>query len=398
MLESERKNAVVCGLGNMAVWCCYSLFMPFFVILSGNFFPKNSKFLSMLLGFIVFGLGLFFRPVGSLIFGKIGDKFSREKSIASALYLMAFSTAAIAVIPAYNSCGVLSTLALVVTRILQGIAMGGASAISMVHIVELFPENRKCLGGATSQAGMLVGIAISSLLFSLSTCFSGNFLSQHGWRFAFLFGLILIPFSKFNLSVKNFEAPKVRISPTSEIFKTYKVQFLEVVALTAFTATCFYTLFAFLPNYMLINYPIKSIFISHFVNIFAFLMILISGFFGDRFGCRSVLLVGAIFALIGSTLCAFLTSGEKEVKCLMLVLSISISIFYGGSSKFYSLLFPKHVRCTAVALSMSFSQAIFGGLAPILATSLTKFNFSFLVIPIAFVSVLALLFLLLKRE
>lgn len=387
----EKKNAIICGVGNVAVWYNYSLFMPFFLILSSVFLPQASPFLKMIFGFTIFSLGLFTRPVGSYIFGKIGDRVSREKAIGYSVYLMAFSTVLIGVIPPYESIGMCATLLLIIARVAQGIAMGGAASISMVHLVELFPQNRKCLGGSLSQFGMILGITISNAVLASVPIFNNIFGEELGWRIAFLLGIVLIPFSRFNMSIKKTENVPVKKLSICEIVSVYRKEFLSVMALTAFASSCFYSLFAFLPNYMLSTYPMASTKILHIINFVMLVIIVFSGYLGDKIGKLKILKTGIYCAILGASFTLFISSGKFEVQMLMLTLCLAISIFYGCSSMFFSESFPKEVRCSAVALAMSLSQAIFGGLSPIISTTLIKYSFDFIIIPVIIVSILALI-------
>lgn len=397
MLDPRKKNAIVCGVGNVVVWYNYSLFMPFFLILSKNFLPVTSGFWNMLCGFVIFGLGLFSRPIGSYLFGRIGDKISRERAIGYSLYIMAFSTVSMAIIPNYEMLGFLSTLLLIIARTLQGIAMGGAASISMVHLVELFSKKHKCFGGSLSQVGMILGISLSGFMFYITPFLNEIFDISWSWKFAFYLGIGLIPFSHFNISVKAKNEKSAKMASAFSSIKNYKRQFLTVMLLTSFTASCFYILFAFLPNYLMYTYPSASCFILYVVNMIMLITIPVAGLLGDKFGCVSILVSGIIFAILGTFLTFELLSDRVKIEALMIAICISISIFYGASSTFFSKAFPKEIRCTAVALAMSISQAIFGGIIPMVATTLTKYSFDLIIFPIMLVACFGLSALYLLR-
>lgn len=397
MLDSRKKNAIVCGVGNVVVWYNYSLFMPFFLILSKNFLPVTSGFWNMLCGFAIFGLGLFSRPIGSYLFGRIGDKISREKAIGYALCLMSFSTVSMAIIPSYETIGFISTILLIIARTLQGIAMGGAASISIVHLVELFSEKHKCLGGSLSQVGMILGLSLGSLMHYITPFINEAFGISWGWKIAFYLGIGLIPFSHFNMSVQSKNEKPVPAPSTLSAIKQYKRQFLTVMLLTAFAASCFYILFAFLPNYLMYTYPTESCFILHIVNIIMLVTIPIAGLFGDKLSRISILATGITSVILGTLLTFAMLSGRAKVEGIMIVLCLSIGIFYGANPAFSSEVFPKEIRCTAVALAMSISQAIFGGIIPMVATTLTKYSFDLIIFPIMLVACFGLSALYLVR-
>ena len=63
------------------------LSMVFVPLFSAFIFPSHSKFISIL---AVFGAlqGFLVRPFGALIFGYVGDRYSRKKTMAVAVILI----------------------------------------------------------------------------------------------------------------------------------------------------------------------------------------------------------------------------------------------------------------------------------------------------------------------
>jgi MFS transporter, MHS family, proline/betaine transporter len=82
------------------------------------------------------------RPVGSVLFGIYGDRFGRRLALSAVIFLMAFSTVAIGLLPTYAQAGVLAPILLVVFRLLQGLSAGGEWGGSTSYIVEYAQEGR----------------------------------------------------------------------------------------------------------------------------------------------------------------------------------------------------------------------------------------------------------------
>src|SRR6516162_436686 len=93
--------------------------------------------------FGVYGVGFVMRPVGSVLFGIYGDRFGRRLALSAVIFLMAFSTVAIGLLPTYAQAGVLAPSLLVVFRLLQGLSAGGEWGGSTSYIVEYAPEGRR---------------------------------------------------------------------------------------------------------------------------------------------------------------------------------------------------------------------------------------------------------------
>lgn len=83
---------------------------------------------------------------------------------------------------------------------------------------------------------------------------------------------------------------------------------------------------------------------------------------------------------------------------LQLSMGFFLGVYYSCRSAFFAETFPKEVRCTAVSLSLSFAQAIFGGLTPPVMGYLVEISSYLAVILIACMSALALYSLYLLED
>jgi len=75
------------------------------------------------LAFASFGVGFVARPVGGAIFGHIGDKSGRKKTLVVALISMGLASTFIGLLPTYATIGALAPVLLVLllrTRRVQG--------------------------------------------------------------------------------------------------------------------------------------------------------------------------------------------------------------------------------------------------------------------------------------
>ena len=101
---------------------------------------------------------------------------------------MAVPTIGMALLPTWESIGVLSPVLLILLRILQGISIGGEFTGANAYLSEHSADDRRGLAGSltvsSAMLGILLGCSCSPDGMALYTCVH----SLWGWRLAFLGG------------------------------------------------------------------------------------------------------------------------------------------------------------------------------------------------------------------
>ncbi|MDQ7864783.1 hypothetical protein RCO48_37895 [Peribacillus frigoritolerans] len=69
------------------------------------FFPNHDPAISLLLAFVTFGAGYAARPIGSILFGHMGDRIGRKAALMFTLIGMGGSSMLIGVLPTYAQVG-----------------------------------------------------------------------------------------------------------------------------------------------------------------------------------------------------------------------------------------------------------------------------------------------------
>src|SRR5215467_12656253 len=189
----ESRKAVIAGtIGNVLEWYDFGVYGYFATTISQLFFPGEDPTISLLKAFAVFGVGFVMRPVGSILFGIYGDRFGRRLALSAVIFLMAFSTVAIGLLPTYAQAGVLAPILLVVFRLLQGLSAGGEWGGSTSYIVEYAPEGRRGFIGSWQQVSVGSGFLLGSLSGALlNSVLSPEAFMSWGWRVPFLLGILV---------------------------------------------------------------------------------------------------------------------------------------------------------------------------------------------------------------
>jgi len=116
------------------------------------FFPVGADpLIDTLDAFAAFAMGFVARPLGGVVFGHIGDRYGRKASLVWTLLIMGIATFATGLLPTYARVGVWSPLALVVLRLLQGVASGGEWGGGVLMISENAPPEKRGYYAAWSR-------------------------------------------------------------------------------------------------------------------------------------------------------------------------------------------------------------------------------------------------------
>jgi MFS family permease len=124
--------------------------------------------------FVTFAVAFFSRPVGAAVFGHLGDRLGRKKTLIATLLIMGLSTVGVGLVPSATSIGVLAPLLLLALRLLQGFAVGGEWAGAALLSAEYAPPAKRGMYGMFTQLGVGTGLILSSLVFLTATLTIGE--------------------------------------------------------------------------------------------------------------------------------------------------------------------------------------------------------------------------------
>src|SRR5215469_17678037 len=188
-----QSRAIVAGIaGNIMEWYDFSVYGYFAAIIGRHFFPTGDRTTSLLAAFGVFAAGFFMRPLGSLLFGYIGDKKGRKRALTISVGMMAVPTFLIGVLPTYQQIGLWASLLLVLLRLLQGLSVGGEFTTSAIFLVEGSTGRRRGFLGSFAPLGASGGTLLGSALgAAVTTALGQSSIESWGWRVPFLIGILV---------------------------------------------------------------------------------------------------------------------------------------------------------------------------------------------------------------
>ena len=216
-LKTQEKGAslttvvAASAAGTTFEWYDFFVFGSLTQVISKTFFSGLTDTAGYIAALALFGAGFAFRPIGALVFGRIGDRVGRKGAFLVTVTLMGGATVVIGLLPSYAAAGILSPILLLTMRILQGFALGGEYGGAAIYVAEHAPVGAR--GRATSwvQTSAAFGLFAALLVIlvtrlTLGKLFGPAAFDAWGWRIPFLFSAGLLAVSIFLRNLK-FEFP-----------------------------------------------------------------------------------------------------------------------------------------------------------------------------------------------
>lgn len=386
--KTSSQLLISCMIGNALEWYDFVIYGYFAVVLGGLFFPSADPFTQILASWGVFWSGFLARPLGSMVFGHIGDKVSRKFALTLSIYVMAIPTALMGCLPTYAQVGLLAPLLLIVLRTLQGFAIGGEFTGSMVFLIEHAPSSKRGLWGSWASFSAVLGVIIGSILVAtLNTYLSSEDMQSWGWRVPFLlsiFGSMVGGYMRKKLTDPGIYLEvkgrrKVESIPLKTLFAHHKSKIGVIILLDFLTAIGFFIVAIFLANYFraYLKFDAGLALTINTVNmcVFAF-STLIGGWLSDKVGRKNTLAYPCIgFILFSYPLFQLFQSGDPA---LLMVgqagLAFMMGVFFGTIPTALAEIMPTSIRFSGLSIGHNISMAIFGGGAPFMATHIIQWS------------------------
>ena len=362
--------------GNFLEQFDFFLFGFYATYIAKTFFPAESEFAALMLTFAVFGSGFLMRPIGAVVLGAYIDRIGRRKGLMITLAIMGCGTLLIALVPGYQTIGLLAPVLVLVGRLLQGFSAGVELGGVSVYLSEIATPGNKGFYTSWQSASQQVAIVVAALIgYGLNVTLGHDEISEWGWRIPFFIGCMIIPLIfVLRRSLQETEAflQRKHRPDTREIFTTIAKNWRIITAgtlLVAMTTTTFYFITVYTPTYgrTVLNLSARdSLVVTMLVGISNFIWLPIGGAISDRIGRRPV--------LMGITLLALVTT-LPVMNWLTLVLlwfSFFFGMYNGAMVAALTEVMPVYVRTVGFSLAFSLATAIFGGLTPAISTALVQ--------------------------
>lgn len=404
---TQRKLIFLASLGGALEFYDFVIFGFLAKVISQLFFPQYDPIAALLSTFALFAVGYLIRPLGGILFGHFGDKYGRKKMFVLSVFLMGIPTLLIGLLPSYHQIGILAPILLILLRLLQGLSVGGEVPGAIVYIAETAPKQHRGLACGFIFFGINMGLLLGSIISAgLASLLTEQQFFSWGWRIAFLTGGALCLVSYFlrkQLTETSFFTKQLTrpTFPLKIVLTQYKLLVVKGIAITWIGAAAVSLFFLYMPTYFSIqlHMPLKNALLFNTINIAIFAVnVVLMCYLSDKIGRKKVMLTGTLFFIIGSypLFLLFQTGHSYLITSAGIVAALFISSITGSFACMLAELFPTVIRYSGFAVSYNIGLAIFGGLTPLIATSLIKLTSdnsapSYYLIFSAIVALLALL-------
>lgn len=386
LLAQRQRRALIAGsVGNFIEWYEFAVYGFLATLIAQNFFQLQgaSALSSLILTYASFAIAFFFRPLGAVIFGRIGDRVGRKPTLIAVLLLMTLATTLTGLVATSAALGIAAPLILTGLRILQGLFAGGEYGGAVSLMTEFAPPGKRGLYGAwqsfTVALGLLAGAGVVALLSGL---LSSDAMLAWGWRVPFLLALPLglialwlrLSMEETPSFIRQHQQPRPQASAT----QTLKIILLAIARVMLWSAAG-YTWLVIMPSYLQsalhtgFNQALLSAVIS---NLGFAATILPAGWLSDKIGRRRVMVAASVLLLLlAFPLLKLLQDETASTALSALVVFIAggiVGMLAGPGPAMLAEMFPTQVRYTGLGLAYSLSNAIFSGCAGLIITGLMK--------------------------
>jgi len=373
--QQSRKAIYAATIGNVMEWYDLGVFGFLAGSLALNFFPKDDPRTSLLNTFLIFGVGLVFRPLGGIVIGRMGDKRGRKPALVLTILLMAVGTVIIGLLPTYASIGVLAPILLLLARLLQGFSTGGEWGGATAFMAEWSVEGKRGLYTSFQQmsvaGGGLLGVGLSALL---TSTLGADAINDWAWRIPFLLGGLFGPIGLW-LRREVDETPPYR-EVVAEGEAAEASTFLHAAQAFGFTilwTVSFYVFLTYMPTYTRTQLHLtaaQSLWASTASLLALVILVPLMGALSDRIGRKTLLLTSCALCFVIPIPAFFVLTqgyGFTSVVLVQILFAFAISLFSGPGPAAIAEIFPTRGRSTWMSSSYALAVAIFGGFAPFIA-------------------------------
>ncbi|MFF2345036.1 MFS transporter [Pseudarthrobacter sp. NPDC058119] len=348
------------------------------------FFAGLGPGFSLFASFATLAVGYLARPLGGVVFGHFGDRLGRKKMLVVSMLIMGFGTVAIGLLPTTAQAGMAGPVALVVLRLIQGVAVGGEWGGAALMAIEHAPAERRGFAAAFANAGGPAGAILGTLALSLFAALSGPGFLTWGWRVPFLLSAVLI-IAGLVIRLKVSETPAFQQLQSAG--EQHRVPLLDVLrnnsraVLLGLTATTAFYVCQAMTTVWGVSVAVENgadkngvLNIKAAAAVLTLVICFYSARLSDRIGRNRVLIGASILGIVLTyPILILITNGTLWGFGLAIVLGNGLvqGFLYGPIAAYVAEQFPTRNRYTGSSLAYQGASMLGAGFTPLIVTGLS---------------------------
>ena len=368
------------------------------------FFPALGAAAGTVAAIATFAVAFLARPLGSVLFGRLGDRVGRKQTLIATLLLMGLSTAAVGLLPGLRAsvsrrrscswrCGSCrgwpSAASGAAPRSClsegrdrgPGEPSGSSVGPGLNPPPDYAPPDRRGRWGMYPQLGPGIAFALASGTFLVTgAMMSPEAFLAWGWRVPFLVSVVLVGVGLY-VRLRIAETPVFREllerqerspAPVREAFDTGRREILLVGGTLAAVFGGGYIGTVYVTSYAtaVLKVPLSTMFgIGVVAGLVLAGVVAVAAIGSDRFGRRRMILAGnLVMIVVGMVAFPLMDTGVVALVGLGLCLILAASgIGLGPAAAYLPELFATRHRCTGAGSAYALAAVVGGALPPVLA-------------------------------
>ena len=414
---SYTKIAIATCFGTFLEWYDFLTFASLAVIFGPLFFPSSDPNSGLLASLATFGVGMVVRPIGSALFGSLGDRIGRKPVFMITIGLMGVATVCVGFLPTYAQIGIWAPILLVILRLVQGLSAGGEIGGGAVYLAEHAGDSYRGFKTSFLQLMGPLGILASTIQISiLQRHLTSEQFMDWGWRVPFWVSLLLLIiafYARRSLEETPAFLELVKHNQTeSQLLNNFKDadirkrMFLLFLCVSSSGAILFFCVQVYTAIFLKTSVRLDPALVDKLTILATCALLPLTVFCGwlsDLFGRKTVVLSGiisgAVFIYPSFKLLEKLGNAYTEIGSLFILLgiigiliflAILLALVVGPQTALLAEFFPAKNRNSAATLPHNLAAGWVGGLLPFIITWINQTmesNLAGLCYPIAFLGV-----------
>ncbi len=370
----EYSSYIIAILATIVRYYDYALFGLSASVISKTFMPGADDSDQMLLFFAVFSLAVVARPLGSVLFGKIGDRVSRVASVKIATIIAAISTSAIALIPSFNSWGWGAIALLTLCRMMFLMSLAGEIDAIKIFVAEKIGKKRRNFAIGIVSFSSQLGVILASAMYHIAISIEGL---ESAWRLNFVLGgflgMIVIVLRRYLKESQTFLNSKSRMNPEVSsgivtLVINNRLKFFLSMAVNGMLGGGYHFLIIFLGTFAAGVADVISINQASSSNIILIALYgmgcFISGYMADRINPLKQISFALGLSIICVLIMEFMIGAGVFSFALHKVLAFVVPFYSVPCAIKTQSLFPTGIRMRMYSLSHSIGSMVFSSTTP----------------------------------